>query len=130
MAKDIKKLRPQKVWLLEQIEQSDGFLTCQYCRGTFPTDGKDSRGYYVFTVDHAVPRAKGGKDTPENFRLACRLCNWEKGTLSESEYLTIRRYRENPEQSRAVEVLDILLRNLSSRSQHIIERYQEGLHVL
>jgi 5-methylcytosine-specific restriction endonuclease McrA len=45
--------------------------TCQYC-GDQPTNHED------LTMDHIVPRSKGGKSTWENTVLACFECNKRK----------------------------------------------------
>jgi hypothetical protein len=42
--------------------------TCQYC-------GSRSK----LTIDHVVPRSKGGGDTWENLVVACSSCNTKKG---------------------------------------------------
>ncbi|PID59573.1 MAG: HNH endonuclease [Ignavibacteriae bacterium] len=42
---------------------------CAYC----------GRGHLPFTIDHIIPRAKGGKDTWENLVTACLPCNNKKG---------------------------------------------------
>jgi 5-methylcytosine-specific restriction endonuclease McrA len=34
------------------------------------------------TLDHLVPRSKGGRDTIENVVLACNACNHERGNMS------------------------------------------------
>lgn len=44
--------------------------TCQYC-------GAKSR----LTIDHVIPKSKGGKDTWENLVVACSSCNTKKGDL-------------------------------------------------
>lgn len=38
------------------------------------------------TLDHIIPRARGGEDTLENLQLAHNLCNKLKGSLSPEEY--------------------------------------------
>jgi 5-methylcytosine-specific restriction endonuclease McrA len=43
--------------------------TCQYC-------GKRSRD---LTLDHILPRSRGGQDTWENMVACCRHCNGKKG---------------------------------------------------
>nr|BBH90012.1 HNH endonuclease [Thermosporothrix sp. COM3] len=43
--------------------------TCQYC-------GKHSRD---LTLDHVIPRSRGGKSTWENLVACCRACNGKKG---------------------------------------------------
>lgn len=39
------------------------------------------------TLDHIVPRSRGGLDKPENLTLACRSCNSKKGARKPSEWL-------------------------------------------
>ncbi len=47
---------------------------CQYCGGR---DG--------LTVDHVVPKSRGGKDTWENLVAACTRCNNKKGSRTPDE---------------------------------------------
>ena len=44
--------------------------TCQYC-------GAKSK----LTIDHVIPRCRGGGDTWENLVVACSSCNTKKGSL-------------------------------------------------
>ena len=44
---------------------------CQYCGDVF--DFED------LTIDHVVPRSKGGSNARENLQLLCLSCNTEKG---------------------------------------------------
>lgn len=46
---------------------------CFYC-GTFLTKGHPLR-----TVDHVIPRAKGGANRMWNLVVACKPCNRDKG---------------------------------------------------
>lgn len=48
--------------------------TCQYC-------GRHSD----LTIDHVIPRSRGGKDTWDNVVIACLRCNVSKGSKSLSE---------------------------------------------
>lgn len=45
---------------------------CAYC-------GKhllaDASAYFLWTVDHLIPRSAGGNDTLENKVVSCRICN-------------------------------------------------------
>lgn len=45
--------------------------TCQYCGCIPPKD--------ELTIDHVLPRSRGGKSTWENVVLACMRCNTRKG---------------------------------------------------
>jgi hypothetical protein len=36
------------------------------------------------TLEHIIPKAKGGQDAEENLWLSCRLCNEAKGALTEA----------------------------------------------
>lgn len=57
------------VFTRRNLYRRDRF-TCQYC-GSQP--GQES-----LTIDHVVPRSKGGKSTWENCVLACVACNKRK----------------------------------------------------
>ena len=41
-----------------------------------------------FTVDHIIPKSKGGKDTYRNVCTACHTCNTWKGNLDVFEFVT------------------------------------------
>ncbi|RLT39741.1 MAG: HNH endonuclease [Chloroflexi bacterium] len=47
--------------------------TCQYCG--------DTPGRYELTVDHVLPRSKGGDHNWTNLTTACKRCNHKKGSL-------------------------------------------------
>jgi 5-methylcytosine-specific restriction endonuclease McrA len=55
--------------------------TCQYC-------GSQKR----LTIDHVVPKSRGGQDTWENMVVACSSCNTKKGnTLLEQTGMKLKR---------------------------------------
>jgi 5-methylcytosine-specific restriction endonuclease McrA len=49
--------------------------TCQYCRKS----GEE------MTLDHVIPRSRGGQDTWENIVVACVRCNVRKGSRTPKE---------------------------------------------
>ena len=49
--------------------------TCQYCNKS----GEN------MTLDHVIPRSRGGKDTWENIVVACVRCNVRKGNRTPKE---------------------------------------------
>ena len=51
--------------------------TCQYCQGTPARKN--------LTVDHVLPRSRGGKTTWENVVAACEKCNGRKGSRTPVE---------------------------------------------
>jgi 5-methylcytosine-specific restriction endonuclease McrA len=51
--------------------------TCQYCRSTLPA--KD------LTLDHVIPRSRGGESTWENLVACCFPCNNRKGNRTPQE---------------------------------------------
>ena len=51
--------------------------TCQYCGRRFSK--------LDLTIDHVVPRSRGGRDTWENLVLACVKCNVRKGNRTPEE---------------------------------------------
>ena len=51
--------------------------TCQYCG--------DTPGRNQLTVDHVLPRSRGGGHDWQNLVTACRRCNQKKGSMTPSE---------------------------------------------
>jgi hypothetical protein len=51
---------------------------CGYCQTQEVVSG------IPLTVEHIIPKAKGGSDDNANLWLSCRLCNEKKGTLIEA----------------------------------------------
>ena len=56
-------------------------VPCRYCGLAL------SRG--EATVEHVVPRSKGGKSARANFDITCYDCNVNKGDRSEAEFLAL-----------------------------------------
>ena len=53
---------------------------CQLCNEVGHTEDNDERDDPLFlTLDHVVPRVKGGRPSKRNMQLAHRRCNSEKG---------------------------------------------------
>jgi len=60
----------------KNLYKRDDF-TCQYCLKGMP-NGK-------LTIDHIIPRSRGGRSTWENCVLACKPCNGKKANKSLEE---------------------------------------------
>lgn len=45
------------------------------------------------TIDHVLPRAKGGRDKLANFVPACPACNNAKGDMTEEEFRATRAHK-------------------------------------
>ena len=50
---------------------------CQYCANFFPSD--------KLTMDHVLPKSRGGNNTWENLVAACKKCNQKKGSRTTKE---------------------------------------------
>ncbi len=58
--------------------------TCQYCN--------DTPGRHDLTVDHIIPRSRGGSHSWDNLVTACQTCNHKKGSqLAEEAGMILRR---------------------------------------
>lgn len=77
MLSRFQKLPPRQIkFSRRNIYQRDRH-TCQYC-GKIPARDE-------LTIDHVLPRSRGGKTTWENVVLACVRCNTRKGSKLLSE---------------------------------------------
>ena len=70
----IKRPRPHIALSKREILRRDNF-TCQYC-------GRHMR---YLTIDHVIPRHRGGPHTWQNLVAACGACNRRKGGKSPDE---------------------------------------------
>jgi len=77
--------RRNAAWSRRGVLARDDY-TCIYC-GSRP--GDTPRGKLLtkqdFTVDHILPKSRGGKDTWTNTACACYACNHRKGDRTERE---------------------------------------------
>jgi 5-methylcytosine-specific restriction endonuclease McrA len=81
----VKRPRPHVRLTKREIFRRDGF-TCQYC------GARSAR----MTIDHLVPRHRGGDHSWENLVTACSACNLRKGgrTLQEAHMALLRPAQE------------------------------------
>lgn len=82
LAYHVKRPRPVVKLNRKEILQRDDY-TCQYC----------GRRTHDLTVDHVLPRHRGGQHVWENVVAACKVCNHRKGgkTLQETHMHLVRR---------------------------------------
>lgn len=62
---------------IEALIERDGF-TCYLCEVEFTKSDLYSHGPRRITIDHVIPRSKGGNDDMDNYGLAHFSCNQEK----------------------------------------------------
>lgn len=69
---------------LAKKKQECGYLKCHYCnKKNLKEEVDESSGKRelsrLATIDHIVPRSKGGTDDESNLVVACFTCNQRKG---------------------------------------------------
>jgi 5-methylcytosine-specific restriction endonuclease McrA len=72
-------------WSRQGVLQRDGYC-CIYCgiQAGGPQRGRVLTGR-DFTVDHLIPRSRGGRNTWGNTACACPVCNHRKGNRTPHE---------------------------------------------
>ena len=60
--------------------------TCPICGVHMTNKGKVDASNYA-TIDHIVPKSRGGTSNIENLRLICRKCNNKRGNRVEEDTL-------------------------------------------
>lgn len=68
----------KRMWSINRLVQRDGG-ECYLCHEVFKSKSD-------ITIDHLVPKSKGGSDLIDNLRLAHVDCNHAKRDLSIEEY--------------------------------------------
>ncbi|MGB3304710.1 MAG: HNH endonuclease [Thermomicrobiales bacterium] len=84
----IRRPRPRVKLTRREIFIRDGY-TCQYC----------GRQGHELTIDHVIPRSRGGLHSWDNVVSACRACNHRKGGKSIAEARML--LRKQPHEPRA-----------------------------
>ena len=75
--KDYVFVPPSKAVLTRKNIHRRDNNTCQYCRCRLDTS--------TVSIDHVIPRSRGGKNTWENMVSCCRKCNMKKGNRTPKE---------------------------------------------
>ena len=116
------RLPKQKLHLNRRnVLARDGHV-CQYCGRHFPT--------HLLSIDHVVPRSRGGETTWENVVCACLTCNVRKGGRTPRE-AHMKLTRPHPSETQPVAAVAIeqpqvrMLANLVGR--RVLGRGGEGL---
>ena len=84
----VKKAWPTDLGRKYKVFQRDGGK-CRYCGkrlGWLVRRGQVVDGEHSVSIDHIVPRCRGGQNDMENLALACEPCNRRKGVLLPSEW--------------------------------------------
>ena len=74
---DLGQLPPYKTHKHTLFGRQEG--ECAGCLMTFP--------FRNFTIDHILPRSRGGTDHVDNLQLLCNACNSLKGTQSQERFI-------------------------------------------
>ncbi len=67
----------------QTLATRDGGARCRYCGAR--------KKIYRLTIDHVVPRSRGGVDALTNCVLACNQCNHDKADKLPDEFMAVAR---------------------------------------
>lgn len=83
----IDKIKKYMPWSHKNVKIRDNY-TCVYC-------GKENLKGINCTIDHVIPKSRGGKDTFENTVCSCKPCNNMVKCDYLMEEIDLRFYNEN-----------------------------------
>lgn len=75
--------------IAEKFAQGDGIAYCEYCRRRLSKKPAHHRAPDAPSVDHRIPKARGGGNTRPNLAVVCWPCNHRKGNLTDTEFLFV-----------------------------------------
>jgi 5-methylcytosine-specific restriction endonuclease McrA len=84
-----------------KLIERDG-LNCCWCGKRCDENASDTNDSYP-TIEHLIPRSKGGHTTMDNCKIACRKCNNARGNpeyhgeLNWREYINRKNQDDSPE---------------------------------
>ena len=59
---------------------------CVYCNRFTYKRGINADNDLFGTIDHLLPKSRGGKDSLDNLVIACRSCNMKKASATYEEF--------------------------------------------
>lgn len=71
--------KKNRIKLINDQKLKLGHTKCEYC-GREPLQPYNDTRRDFLTIDHIVPKYKGGTDNIENLVISCLQCNKEKGS--------------------------------------------------
>lgn len=91
------------------VYRRDGYA-CRECGWTPPVVNEDEkatfrRGNYALTLDHIIPRSRGGTNVQSNLQTLCLICNIAKGNGFSLDPLRrenlVKKYREKAQRRKS-----------------------------
>lgn len=82
-----KKMSKERKTTRKELLRRDG-NKCHYCPKQCHC--KDPLHKDYATIDHKIPRSRGGLGILDNLVIACMECNQAKGNMTEEEFKTVR----------------------------------------
>lgn len=67
----------EKQRIRNEVLERDDYI-CQYCGAELDEE--------TATVDHVIPKSKGGSSYPDNMVCSCQQCNLEKGNMMPEKF--------------------------------------------
>ncbi len=65
-----------------KLYRRTNFIKCVFC--------KKSLARNEATVEHVIPKSKGGLDRYENYHISCEPCNGERGNMDYDEFKSLK----------------------------------------
>lgn len=76
-------LTAKKVYVRNRLAEAQNWRCCWCGCDTVPEKGRANSA----TIEHVIPRSKGGSDDPANYAMSCNGCNQARRNLDAEEFI-------------------------------------------
>lgn len=115
-------LTAKKVYIRNRLAEAQNWRCCWCGCHTVPENGKANSA----TIEHVIPRSKGGSNDPSNYAMSCNTCNQARRNLDADEFIAYGAARDNSKAVLKAERVKIRRDARDSRISVVLRAIKDG----